>query len=389
MVKFLIKKFIKDYDNVLDKNVREKYGIFSGILGIVCNLFLFGLKLTIGFIMNSIAIISDAFNNLSDMASSFITIVGAKMSNMRPDREHPYGHGRIEYISTMIVAFIIVLVGFELLKTSISKVINPEILQFSWSLLIILTSSILIKVWMYSYNKFIGKKIDSSVILTTATDSLNDCIATAGVIISLILSLVIPTIPVDGVMGIIVSGLIIYSGVSVAREIIGRLIGNPPSKELVKEITEFVMKAEEIGGVHDFMAHDYGPGAIIASLHAEVPDDINIVKIHEVIDEMEKKVFEKYGVLLVIHMDPISLNCEKTNKVRDMLKDIVANINPEFSIHDFRMVDGENNINLIFDIVLPIEMKISEKNEIIHIIETKIKEKDKRYNIVVQIDDAY
>ena len=388
MIKFLIKKFVVNSENVLDKKVRERYGILSGILGIICNLFLFVLKLIIGIIMNSIAIISDAFNNLSDMASSIVTIISSKMSNRLPDKEHPYGHGRIEYISTMIVSFMIILVGIELLKTSIDKIINPEILQFSWALLIILSSSVLVKVWMYSYNKYIGEKIDSSVLKTTSVDSLNDCISTAAVIISVFIGRYIP-LPVDGVMGVLVSILIIYAGINVAKEIIGRLIGEPPSKELINQVTEFVMKEDNIVGVHDFMAHDYGPGAIIASLHAEVPDDINIVKIHEIIDDLEKNVFEKFGVMLVIHMDPISLNCEKTNIIRDMVKNIVNEINAEFSIHDFRMVDGENHINLIFDLVVPIEMKPSERKEVLRILEEKIKAKDKRYNIVVQIDNAY
>lgn len=388
MIKFLIRKFIPDYENVLDKTVRESYGILSGILGIVCNLFLFLVKTMIGLVMNSIAIVSDAVNNLSDMATSVVTIVSSKMSNRRPDRQHPYGHGRIEYIASMIVSFIIILVGFELLKTSIGKILNPERLQFSWSLIVILSVTILVKIWMYSYNKYIGKKIDSSIMITNSADSLNDCIATFAVILSTVLSRFVSW-PVDGIMGVLVSGLIVYTGINVAREIMGRLIGEPPSKELEKSIIDFVMTAEGVVGVHDFMAHDYGPGAVIASLHAEVPDDVNIVKIHETIDDIEKKILEKLGVILVIHMDPISLNCEKTNLARDMVKKIIATINPEFSIHDFRMVDGENSINLIFDLVVPIEMKPHERKEVLNILEHQIKEKDKRYNIVVQIDNDY
>jgi len=388
MIKILIKKFVKDYENVTDKNVREKYGVLSGTLGIFCNLFLFLVKLVIGLIMNSIAIISDAVNNLSDMATSVVTIISSKMSNRMPDREHPYGHGRIEYISSMIVSFIIVLVGFELLKTSVGKILNPEELQFNWGLVIILASSILVKIWMYSYNKYIGNKINSSVMTTSAVDSLNDSISTSVVIISTILSR-FTTLPVDGIMGVLVSGLIIYTGINVAREIMGRLIGEPPSKELEKSITDLVMSSEKVVGVHDFMGHDYGPGAVVASLHAEVPDDVNIVEIHEIIDDLENEVFENLGVLLVIHMDPISLNCEKTNSARDMVKDAVTTINPEFSIHDFRMVDGENHINLIFDLVVPIEMKTNERKEVLKILEQKIKDKDKRYNIVVHIDNKY
>lgn len=388
MIKILIKKFVVDYENVNDKNVREKYGVLSGTLGIFCNLFLFLVKLIIGLIMNSIAIISDAVNNLSDMATSVVTIISSKMSNRRPDREHPYGHGRIEYISSMLVAFMIVLVGVELLKTSVDKILNPEKLIFNWGLIIILASSILVKVWMYSYNKYIGRKINSSVIETSAIDSLNDSISTLVVIISIIFSR-FTTLPVDGIMGLIVSGLIIYTGINVAREIMGVLIGKPPSKEFEKSISDIVLAADGVVGVHDFMGHDYGPGALIASIHAEIPDDANIVKIHETIDDIEKEVFDKLGVLLVIHMDPISLNCEKTNFTRDLVKEVVNTINPEFSIHDFRMVDGENHINLIFDLVLPIEMKPAERNEVLRILEEKIKDKDKRYNIVVHIDNKY
>lgn len=388
MIKFLIKKFVSDYENITNKKVRESYGVLSGVLGIICNLFLFFVKLIIGLIMNSIAIISDAVNNLSDMATSVVTIVSSKMSNRRPDREHPYGHGRIEYISSMIVSFIIVLVGFELLKTSIDKILNPESLQFSWGLVAILGISILVKIWMYSYNKYIGKKIDSSVLETTAVDSLNDSVSTFAVIISTIFSR-FTTLPVDGIMGVLVSGLIIYAGINIAKEIMGILIGKTASKELVKNITDLVTSAENVVGVHDFMAHDYGPGAVIASLHAEVPDDVNIVKIHETIDELEKMALEKFGVMLVIHMDPISLNCEKTNNLRNMVKDIASEINPKFSIHDFRIVDGENNINLIFDLVVPIEMNTEQRAEVLHILEEKVKLKDSRYNIVVQIDNDY
>lgn len=388
MIKLIIKKFIPDYENINSKDVREKYGVLAGSLGVVCNLLLFILKIAIGLIMNSIAIISDAINNLSDMCSSVISIASSKISNMRADREHPFGHGRVEYIASLIVSFIIILVGFELFKTSINKIFSSEAIQFSLPLFIILVASILVKVWMYTYNKYIGKRINSSIILATSADSLNDCIATSAVIISVILGQ-FTTLPVDGIMGVIVSGLIMYTGIKVAKEISGILIGQPPSKELIKQITDFVMEHEGIVGVHDFLAHDYGPGSIIASLHAEVPDDINIVKIHETIDLIENKVMDKFGVLLVIHMDPISLNCEKTVKTKDMIVNIINNISQDLSIHDFRMVDGENSINLIFDLVVPIELKPEEKKNIIRQIKIKAKEIDVRYNLVIKMDDGY
>lgn len=388
MIKLIIKKFIPDYENINNKDVREKYGVLAGSLGIVCNFLLFILKIAIGIIMNSIAIISDAINNLSDMCSSVISIASSKISNMRADREHPFGHGRVEYIASLIVSFIIILVGFELFKTSIDKIFNPEPIQFSLPLFTILLASILVKVWMYTYNKYIGKKINSSIILATSADSLNDCIATSAVIISIILGQFI-NLPIDGIMGVIVSGLIIYTGIKVAKEISGILIGQPPSKEFIKEITNFVMEHEGIVGVHDFLAHDYGPGSIIASLHAEVPDDINIVKVHETIDLIENEVMDKFGVLLVIHMDPISLNCEKTVEAKNMIVGIINNMNHDLSIHDFRMVDGENNINLIFDLVVPIELKPEEKKNIIKQIKIKAKEIDVRYNLVIKVDDGY
>lgn len=388
MIKYLIKRFVPDFENVNNKDVREKYGILAGTLGIVCNLMLFALKIIIGLLMNSIAIISDAINNLSDMCSSIITIASSKISNMHADREHPFGHGRVEYIASLVVSFIIIMVGIELFKTSVDKIFRPEVVQFSIPLFVILILSILVKVWMYSYNKYIGKQINSSVMEATATDSLNDCVATTAVIVSLAVGR-FTSFPVDGVMGVIVSLLIVCTGIKVAKEIIDVLIGQPASKELINEITNLVISKDGIVGVHDFMAHDYGPGVIVASLHAEVPDDINIVKIHETIDAVEKEVNEKYGVLLVIHMDPISLNCEKTTTTREEIKKIVTDMNPEFSIHDFRMVDGENSINLIFDLVLPVEMKNEERKKILEEIEKKVKEIDSRYNIVVQIDNGY
>ncbi len=388
MIKYLIKRFVPDFENVNNKDVREKYGILAGTLGIVCNLMLFALKIIIGLLMNSIAIISDAINNLSDMCSSIITIASSKISNMHADKEHPFGHGRIEYIASLVVSFIIIMVGIELFKTSVDKIFKPEVVQFSIPLFVILILSILVKVWMYSYNKYIGKQINSSVMEATATDSLNDCVATTAVIVSLAVGR-FTSFPVDGVMGVIVSLLIVCTGIKVAKEIIDVLIGQPASKELINEITNLVISKDGIVGVHDFMAHDYGPGVIVASLHAEVPDDINIVKIHETIDAVEKEVNEKYGVLLVIHMDPISLNCEKTTTTREEIKKIVTDMNPEFSIHDFRMVDGENSINLIFDLVLPVEMKNEERKKILAEIEKKVKEIDSRYNIVVQIDNGY
>lgn len=388
MIKVLIKKFIKDYEQVTDKDVRESYSVLGGILGIICNVALFITKLTIGVLMNSIAIISDAFNNLSDMFSSIIVIVGSKISNKHADKEHPFGHGRAEYVASLIVSFVIIIIGFELFKTSFDKIINPERVEFSLLLIGILSTSLLVKLWMFSYNKYISAVINSSIINVAAYDSLNDVITTAMIIISTVIGRY-TSLPVDGMMGLIVSGFIIYSGIKISKKITDLILGAPPNREIVKSITSMVLKGDGIIGVHDLIVHEYGPGRIIASLHAEVPDDINIIKIHEVIDDIEQRVNKELDIHLVIHMDPISINCEKTEEVKGCVIETVKEINEGFTIHDFRMTDGENNINLIFDLVVPIGMKSSERNETVELIKKNLTEIDKRYNAVIQVDNAY
>lgn len=304
MIRFLIKKFVKDYKNTEDKSVRESYGVFSGVLGIICNLFLFGVKLTIGLLMNSIAITSDAFNNLSDTGSSMITILGAKLSNRVPDEEHPFGHGRFEYISSLIIAFIIIIVGFELLKTSFAKIVNPEKVEFNWILIIILSISILVKVWMYFYNRYIGRTIGSKVNQAAAYDSLNDVVATSAVILTTIAGKFID-FPIDGIAGLMVSLLIMYTGYGVAKDTVNVLLGMSPSSETVDKINTQILECDFIEGVHDLKVHDYGPGRTIASVHVEMSDSISIVKAHSEIDKVEKRILKELGIDIVIHVDPM------------------------------------------------------------------------------------
>ncbi|MDW7660768.1 MAG: cation diffusion facilitator family transporter [Bacillota bacterium] len=304
MIRFLIKIFVKDYKNTEDKSVRESYGVFSGVLGIICNLFLFGVKLTIGLIMNSIAITSDAFNNLSDTGSSMITILGAKLSNRVPDDEHPFGHGRFEYISSLIIAFIIILVGFELLKSSFDKILNPEKVEFNWILIVILSVSILVKVWMYFYNRYIGNAIGSKVNQAAAYDSLNDVVATSAVILTTIVGKFID-FPIDGIAGLIVSMLIMYTGYGVAKDTVNVLLGMSPSAETVDKINSQILECDFIEGVHDLKVHDYGPGRTIASVHVEMSDRISIVKAHTEIDKVEKRILNELGIDIVIHVDPM------------------------------------------------------------------------------------
>lgn len=304
MIKLIIRKFVRNYKNVEDKEVREAYGVLAGILGIICNFFLFGLKLTVGLIINSIAVISDAFNNLSDMGTSVITILGAKLSNRPPDQEHPHGHGRYEYIASLVVSFVIFGVGIELLRNSFGKIIHPDKVVFNLTLIIILLCSILIKVWMFSYNRYIGKIIDSCVMRATAYDSLNDVYATSGVILGTVIGNFV-NFPVDGVMGLIISGLIIYTGFNTAKDSVHLLLGASPDPEVIEKINKLVLENKNIKGIHDLKIHDYGPGRVTASIHAEVSDNVNIVDIHSEIDKIEMKVKEELGIDMVIHMDPV------------------------------------------------------------------------------------
>lgn len=388
MIRLLAAKFIPHHENVTDAKVRENYGILSGVLGVLCNLFLFAVKLTIGLLMGSIAILSDAFNNLSDMGSSVVAILGAKLSNRRPDREHPFGHGRMEYVSSLIVSFLIMLVGFELLKGSAQKILHPEPVTFRPILLIILSVSILVKVWMFLYNRYLGKLIDSSVMRAAATDSLNDCMATGGVILSTAIGALIPY-SIDGIVGAIISLFILYGGFNLAKDVVGLLLGAPPSKELVQALSSMILKGEGVVGMHDLIVHDYGPGRVIASVHAEVPDDVNVVTIHEEIDALEQRVLHEMGIVLVVHMDPITVHCEKTDRIKGQMLDILARLDPAYTLHDFRITDGENRINILFDLVVPCDLNPEQVKLVLAEIERLAREQDSRYRTVIQVDTDY
>ena len=385
LIKLLIKRFIPDSENVTDKKVRERYTVLGGAVGLVCNLFLFVLKLLIGMAMNSIAVTGDAFNNLSDMGSGVVAIIAAKLSNKRPDKEHPFGHGRTEYIASLIVSFIIMLVGVELVKSSYAKLTAPEPVVFSVPLLLLLSVSLLVKLWMFSYYRYMGRRISSGVLIANSKDSINDVMATAAVIAATSLGCM-TAFPVDGVIGILVSLLIIYNGFGIAKDTISLLMGKAPEPETVKEICRLVSEPEEIVGVHDLVIHDYGPGRVHASIHAEVPDNSDIVRAHEVIDRLEHSIKDGLGIDIVIHTDPISVDCERTNELRAEISEIVKAENPLFSIHDFRITDGEENINLIFDLVLTCDTTEEEKARITELLRTRVREADSRYSTVINID---
>ncbi len=387
MIKLLLKRFVPDFENSENPKVRERCGTLSGALGIVCNLVLFIVKFLIGSFMRSIAITSDAFNNLSDMGTSIMAIISAKLSSMKPDKDHPFGHGRFEYISSLIISFLIMLVGFELLQGSFEKILHPQSIRLNPTLLIILILSVLVKFWMWSYNSFLGKKIDSKVLLATASDSLNDVIATSAVVLSSVLGFYLK-INIDGYIGCIVSVLIMYVGFNTALETVNILLGSAPKKETVESIEALLVDSDCILGIHDLVVHDYGPGRIFASVHAEVSDKGDITAIHEEIDAIEQECFSKLGIELVIHMDPIATDSSVLSQTRQMVCDIVSNFG-NYSIHDFRMTDGEARVNLIFDIVVPVSMTDKERSELIFKISAALKERDEKYCAVIKVDNDY
>lgn len=360
----------------------------GGTIGAVCNLFLFGLKLVIGTLMKSIAITSDAFNNLSDMGSCIVAIIGAKMANRLPDREHPFGHGRIEYISSLIVSFIIILVGFELLKSSAEKIIHPEPVIFSAVMTVILSVSVLVKLWMYFCYSDIAKKINSSVMKTSAHDSVNDVISTSAVIVTTVIGSFLP-FHIDGFIGVIIAVYIMYSGIKLAKETIDLLLGMPPSKETIAALSEIILSSEEIVGLHDLMVHDYGPGRVFASVHAEVPDDADAVHIHEIIDATERRIFLETGIQMVIHSDPITVNNEYVDGIKNIILECVAEADPTATIHDFRITDGENRINVIFDMAVNGGYKPEERRRILDRTKELICGRDKRFFPVITVDEVF
>lgn len=388
MFKAFTKLFIKDYDDVTNSVVRQKYGLLSGALGIICNLILFIIKISVGIMIGSVAVISDAFNNFSDMGSTVISVIGIKLSNRKPDRDHPFGHGRFEYISALIVAFIIMLVGFELCKSSFTKILNPEDAQnINWLLIGILAISVPVKLFMFGINRYLGKAISSPTLIATAIDSRNDSIATSAVIISTIIDgLHILPFVIDGYVGALVSLLIIYAGFSVAKDTVGILLGKAPEKETVDEITSMLLETPEILDIHDLIIHDYGPGRIFASVHAEVESTSDVIAVHEAIDLTEKIIYQKTGCEITIHMDPICSSDPILNNIKTIVYDIFKEENCVYTIHDLRMTKGENNMNIIFDMVVPFDEKTENTKLITHKIKEAIAKNDCRLSTVIQID---
>lgn len=387
MIEFLAKIFIKDHKNYSDQNVRADYGYLCGIVGIIINIFLFGGKLAAGIISHSVAVAADAFNNLSDAGSSVISIIGFHLASKKPDPHHPFGHGRIEYIASLIISFIIILMGFELGKDSVNKIINPEEVTYSVFTFCALGISILAKFYMFIYNRSIGRKIESSTLKATATDSIMDTVSTFAVLVSAILA-VTAGIQIDGWIGLAVAGFVMFAGVSSAKETIDSLLGTPPDAEFCKQVEDIVLSHDGMIGIHDMIVHNYGPGRVFISLHAEVPSDGNFVEIHDTIDNIEHDIMRETGCLATIHMDPVDVRDELTAKMKATVGGIIAEVDESISFHDFRMVSGPTHTNVIFDIVVPYDYKYSD-DEIVDIIANKIHETDERFFAVIDVDKDF
>lgn len=386
MITLLSRIFIKN-DLSPDKQ-RSMYGILCGVVGIILNIFLFAGKFFAGVISKSISITADAFNNLSDAGSSVVSLLGFKLAEQKADSKHPYGHGRMEYISGFVVSVIIIVMGFELLKDSIAKIIHPEETEFSLVIAGILVASILVKCYMAYYNFSVGKKIDSASVKATATDSLSDCIATATVLVTSIITH-FTGVKLDGYSGVVVAGFVLFAGVSAAKETMDPLLGNPPEEEYIEKIEKIVTEFNEnILGMHDLMVHDYGPGRQIISLHAEVPADGDILVLHDIIDNLEYKLSYELGCVATIHLDPIAVNDPVVNELRKKVVEVITGIDSRFTIHDFRIVEGNTHTNLIFDIVVPYDYPLSDEELTIKINMEIQKKVGKQYFSAIKVDKA-
>ncbi len=388
MTDFLVNKFIKDSTNIESTEVRTRYGMLASVVGIFCNVLLFSVKLTIGLILSSLAVTADAFNNLSDAASSIISFIGVKMAGKPADAEHPFGHGRIEYIAALIVSFLVIEVGFTFFKSSISKILHPEEISFDLVPFVILILSILIKLWMAFFNNKLGKRIDSKVMLATAADSLGDVITTSATVLSIIICH-FTSINVDAIAGLIVSAIVIWSGISIAKDTLEPLIGERVPAELYQKITDIVESYDGIVGTHDLIVHNYGPNRSMATIHAEVPNDINIDVSHEIIDKIERDVKKDLNILLVIHMDPVEMRDEEVLSLREKTSRIVHALDPELNFHDFRVLKENEQRNLIFDLVVPDSYSEKDANRVMHQLISLLHEMDGNVECIITLDRSF
>ncbi|MFI3210935.1 MAG: cation diffusion facilitator family transporter [Peptostreptococcaceae bacterium] len=387
---YLIKKFINNSENIEDKNIRGKYAYLTGLIGIICNLILFIIKISIGLLTSSISIMADGFNNLSDMVSSIITIVGFKLASLPPDKEHPFGHGRLEYVSALIVAFMVMLVGMQFTKSSIDRILNPVSVKFELIPFLILLISIFIKFWLSKFNKFVGEKINSSAIKASGVDALGDVYSSSTVVLAFLISN-FTSIPIDGYVGVLVSILILFAGYNLVKETISPLLGEAPDEEFVKDLNEMILSYDLIIGSHDLIVHNYGAQKTIASVHVEIPADLDLLTVHNLIDKAEREISDKLNIHLVMHMDPVCIKCEVVKEARDEINKIIK-YNPLIeSMHDFRMIVSNEKKSLIFDVVVNSNKfdKVSSEEELKKYLNDCMKEIDENYECVVTIDRGY
>lgn len=388
MTEFLVRKFVNKYEQTGEPGVRTSYSLMASVVGIGCNLLLFSAKLLTGWFAHSISITADAFNNLSDAASSIISFAGVKMAEKPADADHPFGHGRIEYISAFIVAFIVIQVGFSLFKTSVGKILHPEELVFGVGPVLILVLSVGAKLWMSVFNRKLGRRIGSTVLAATAADSLGDVWATSATIVSVVV-FGIWQVNIDGIVGLIVSVLVMIAGVNIARDTLAPLIGQAIDPEVYAHITDFVESYDGIVGSHDLIVHNYGPGRSMASIHAEVPNDIDVEVSHEIVDLIEHEANRKLGIYLVIHMDPVETKNQKVQELKEMATEVIDKLDSRLTLHDFRVVDGVKRINLIFDLVVTRDYTKQMQDALKRQICQKIKERDERYACIITVEASY
>ena len=385
MIALLAKRFIREDGD--EKARRKAYGVLCGAVGIGLNVLLFIGKFFAGTLAGSIAITADAFNNLSDAGSSFVTLMGFQLAGQKPDSDHPFGHGRMEYLSGLVVSMLILLMGFELAKSSLQKILHPEAVTFSPVVLGILAASIAVKCYMFLYNRHYGRAIGSSAMEATAMDSLSDCVATAAVLAATLVGHYMNWM-IDGWCGIVVAGFILWSGINSVKDTLDPLLGTPPTAEFVSEIRDLVLAHEEICGIHDLVVHDYGPGRVMISLHAEVSSAADMMEIHDIIDNVERELKERLGCEAVIHMDPIVTDDGVTEETRQKVATLVRCIDDAISIHDFRMVTGPSHTNVIFDAVVPFDFRLTDA-EVEEKIRTAVRMLDGNYFAVVKVEKSY
>ena len=388
MTEFLVRHFVKDYKEVEKVSVRTAYGVLASIVGIFCNVFLFVVKLVIGIFLHSVSVTADAFNNLSDAGSSIISFAGVKMASKPADKDHPFGHGRMEYIAALIVSFLILEVGFTFLKDSFGKILHPEELNFQVVSVVILALSIGVKLWLGLFNRKLGQKINSKVMKAIFTDSMGDVITTGATIVSLVF-FGITKINIDGFVGIGVALVVMWAGIGIARDTLEPLIGEAIDPEIYEEIKQFVEGYDGIEGTHDLIVHNYGPGRSMASIHAEVPNDVDVEQSHEIIDRIEREAAKKLGIFLVIHMDPVEMKDERVLEIKRKTEEILNELGDACSIHDFRVVYGQEQINPIFDMVIPIEYEEEKRKHLPLALTERLQKLDARYQCVITVDYNY